>query len=45
LKLQGSDSERILLTGNDFTGVQKIAETGRDVDKNALAEIANDAVE
>lgn len=41
LKLQGSQSERIFLTGNDFSGVEKIAETGREADKNALVEIAN----
>ena len=45
LKLQGSGSERIFLTGNDFSDVKKIAETERDVDKNALVEIANCAVE
>lgn len=41
LKLQGANSERIVLTGNDFSGAGKIAETDPDVDRNALVELAN----
>ncbi|UCF15292.1 MAG: glycoside hydrolase family 28 protein [Phycisphaerales bacterium] len=41
VNLRGARSERILLAGNDFSGVQKIAEISQDVDKNALAESAN----
>ena len=39
--MQGADSERIALTGNDLSGVGKIAGIGRDVAENALAEFAN----
>ncbi|MHC4353252.1 MAG: glycoside hydrolase family 28 protein [Planctomycetota bacterium] len=41
LNLRGAKSERIVLTGNDFSGVRKIAEIGPDVAKSALAELAN----
>jgi polygalacturonase len=41
LKLRGAKSERIVLTGNDLSGVRKIADVGPDVGKNALAELAN----
>ncbi|UCD53139.1 MAG: hypothetical protein JSW27_10940, partial [Phycisphaerales bacterium] len=41
LDLQGSKSERVVLTGNDFSGVREIAETGQDVGERALAEFAN----
>ena len=41
LKLRGAKSERIVLTGNDFSGVGKIADVGPDVAKSALAEFAN----
>ncbi len=41
LKLQGAMSERVVLTGNDFGGVEKIAEVGPDVAGSALKELAN----
>jgi hypothetical protein len=41
LRLQGAESERILLTGNDFSGVGKISETDSNVSENALTQIAN----
>ena len=41
LKLKGADSKRIVLTGNDLSGVGKIAEIDGDVAGNALAEFAN----
>ena len=41
LKLQGTTSERVVLTGNDFSGVAKIAEVGPDVAGSALKELAN----
>ena len=41
LKLQGMTSERVILTGNDFSGVAKIAEVGPDVAGSALKELAN----
>jgi len=41
LKLRGARSERIVLTGNDLSGVGKIADVGPDVAKSALAELAN----
>jgi polygalacturonase len=41
LKLQGAGTERILLTGNDFSGVRKIAEVGSNVAAAALAQIGN----
>jgi polygalacturonase len=39
--LQGSQSERIVLTANDLSGVTNIAEIGPDVAKTALAQRAN----
>jgi hypothetical protein len=41
LNLQGSQSERVVLTANDLSGVTKIAETGPDVAKTALTQRAN----
>jgi hypothetical protein len=41
LNLQGAKSERIVLTGNDFSGVRKVAETDPHVDKGALVGLAN----
>lgn len=41
LNQQGAKSTRIVLTGNDFSGVRKTAESGPDVEQGALAEIAN----
>ncbi len=41
LKLRGARSERIVLTGNDLSGVGKIADVGPDVAKSALAELGN----
>ncbi|MHC4435498.1 MAG: hypothetical protein ACYTBS_27020 [Planctomycetota bacterium] len=41
LKLRGSNSERIVLTGNDLRGAARIADVGPDVVEGALAELGN----
>ncbi|MFC1634444.1 glycoside hydrolase family 28 protein [Planctomycetota bacterium] len=41
LKLDGGRSKRIVLTGNDFDGAEKIVERASEVPKKAVSEIAN----
>jgi hypothetical protein len=41
LNLQGSQSERVVLTANDLSGLRRIAELGPDVAKTALTQRAN----
>ena len=41
LKLQGPQSERVLLMANDLSRVKRIAEIGPDVPKAALSKLAN----
>lgn len=41
LQLQGAQSERVTLAGNDLTGVAKIAEVAADVHELALFKVAN----
>ncbi|UCG57521.1 MAG: glycoside hydrolase family 28 protein [Phycisphaerales bacterium] len=41
LKLEGAQSRRVCLVGNDLSGVAKIVETGPDVARTALAQMAN----
>lgn len=41
LKLQGAQSENVVLAGNDLSAVSKVAERGREVPETALSEMAN----
>jgi len=41
LKLQGAQSENVVLAGNDLNGVSKVVERARDVPETALSEMAN----
>jgi hypothetical protein len=41
LNIQGSQSEHVVLVANDLSGVAKIVETGPDVGKTALTQLAN----
>lgn len=41
LTVQGAKSERIVLTGNNFSGVRKIIQAGQGVPESAVAEFAN----
>jgi len=40
LKLQGAQSERVVLAGNDLSAVSKVAERGREVPETALSVMA-----
>jgi len=41
LKLQGAQSENVVLAGNDLSGVSKVVERAPDVPETALSEMAN----
>jgi len=41
LKLQGAQSDNVVLMGNDFSGVSKVAQISPDVPNRALSELAN----
>jgi len=41
LKLQGAQSDKVVLTGNDFSGANKVAEVSPDVPNRALSKLAN----
>jgi len=41
LKLQGAQTDKVVLMGNDLSGVNKVAQISPDVPKGALSELAN----